>query len=81
MAKVTIQDIAKELNLSRNTVSKAINNTGILAESTKQLILKKAAEMGYKTFLQEEPQDERKAKGGSFYRGIPFRFPLFNKNA
>lgn len=64
MAKVTIQDIAKELNLSRNTVSKAINNTGILADSTKQLILKKAAEMGYKTFLQEEPQDERKAKGG-----------------
>ena len=27
--KVTIQDIANELQLSRNTVSKAINNTGI----------------------------------------------------
>ena len=26
--KVTIQDIANELQLSRNTVSKAINNTG-----------------------------------------------------
>ena len=29
--KVTIQDIANELQLSRNTVSKAINNTGVLA--------------------------------------------------
>ena len=28
--KVTIQDIANELQLSRNTVSKAINNTGVL---------------------------------------------------
>ena len=32
--KVTIQDIADSLGLSRNTVSKALNNTGILAEET-----------------------------------------------
>ena len=32
--KVTIQDIADELQLSRNTVSKAINNTGVLADAT-----------------------------------------------
>ena len=30
MKKVTIQDIAEKLNLSRNTVSKALNNTGII---------------------------------------------------
>ena len=48
--KVTIQDIADELGLSRNTVSKAINNTGVLAEATKERILRKAMEMGYKTF-------------------------------
>ncbi len=48
--KVTIQDIADALGLSRNTVSKAINNTEGLAESTKQLILDKAVEMGYKQF-------------------------------
>ena len=48
--KVTIQDIADALGLSRNTVSKAINNTGILADATKEKILQKAMEMGYKTF-------------------------------
>ena len=49
-AKVTIQDIADALGVSRNTVSKAINNTGILADSTRDKVLKKAAEMGYKQF-------------------------------
>lgn len=48
--RVTIQDIADELGVSRNTVSKAINNTGILADATKEKVLRKAAEMGYKQF-------------------------------
>lgn len=60
--KVTIQDIANELQLSRNTVSKAINNTGTLADATREKILRKAAEMGYKQFaylplFQEEPKE------------------------
>lgn len=49
-ARVTIQDIADALGVSRNTVSKAINNTGILADTTREKVLKKAAEMGYKQF-------------------------------
>lgn len=48
--RVTIQDIADELGVSRNTVSKAINNTGILADATRERILQKAVEMGYKQF-------------------------------
>ena len=48
--RVTIQDIADALGLSRNTVSKAINNTGVLADATRDRILKKAMEMGYKQF-------------------------------
>lgn len=48
--RVTIQDIADALGVSRNTVSKAINNTGILADSTREKILQKAIEMGYKQF-------------------------------
>ena len=45
-----MQDIADALGISRNTVSKAINNTGILADSTREKVLKKAVEMGYKQF-------------------------------
>lgn len=48
--KVTLQDIADALGVSRNTVSKAINNTGILAEATREKVLSKAIEMGYKEF-------------------------------
>ena len=50
MKKVTIQDIADELGISRNTVSKAINNADGIAEATRAKILQKAAEMGYKQF-------------------------------
>ena len=38
--KVTMQDIADALGFSRNTVSKAINNTGVISPTTKELILK-----------------------------------------
>ena len=48
--KVTIQDIADALGISRNTVSKAINNSDGLADSTREKILQKAIEMGYKQF-------------------------------
>lgn len=48
--RITLQDIANELGISRNTVSKAINNTGSISEKTKNKILQKAAEMGYKQF-------------------------------
>ena len=49
-SRVTMQDIADALGLSRNTVSKAINHTGVIAESTRDLILRKAVEMGYRQF-------------------------------
>ncbi len=48
--RITIQDIADELGLSRNTVSKALNNSAGLAEATRTRIIQKAMEMGYKQF-------------------------------
>lgn len=59
--RVTIQDIADALGLSRNTVSKAINNTGVLADATKEKILRKAMEMGYKTFSYMDSRSESSA--------------------
>lgn len=57
--RVTLQDIADELGLSRNTVSKAINNTGVLAESTRERVLRKAQEMGYKQFSYMEFREDK----------------------
>lgn len=53
--RITIQDIADSLGVSRNTVSKAINNTGVLADATRDKILQKAAELGYKQFSYSPP--------------------------
>ena len=50
MKRVTIQDIADELGISRNTVSKAINNADGLAPATRERIIQKAIDMGYKQF-------------------------------
>lgn len=58
--RVTIQDIADALGISRNTVSKAINNTGILADATRDKVLKKAMEMGYKQFSYVTMTDANK---------------------
>ncbi len=64
--KVTMQDIADALGLSRNTVSKAINNTGVIAENTKDLILKKAAEMGYRNLsVQNIASSQSQSSSGS----------------
>ena len=69
MKKVTIHDIADELGVSRNTVSKAINNADGLAEATRERILQKAIEMGYKQFsyIKEQtrvsPEQEAPGKG------------------
>ena len=48
--RVTIQDIADELGLSRNTVSKALNGAEGLADATREKIIEKAMDMGYKQF-------------------------------
>lgn len=69
MRRVTIQDIADELGMSRNTVSKAINNADGLADATRKKILEKAVEMGYKQFSYVKahsgvlPQGEAPLKG------------------
>lgn len=47
MKKVTIQDVARALDLSRNTVAKALNNSETVAYETRYMVIKKAYEMGY----------------------------------
>lgn len=48
--KVTVQDIADAMGLSRNTISKALNNHPQIPEGTKKRVIQKAAEMKYKNY-------------------------------
>ena len=49
MKKVTLQDIADELGISRNTVSKAMNNSEGIAASTRDKILQKPSNIREKS--------------------------------
>lgn len=46
--KITMQDIADACGLSRNTVSKVFNGRGSVPEATRQQVLEKARQMGYR---------------------------------
>jgi LacI family transcriptional regulator len=48
--KVTIQDIADALGISRNTASKALNGNETLPAETRNKVIKKAIELKYKQF-------------------------------
>ena len=48
--RVTLQEIADALGLSRNTVSRALNNTGNVSPETRNKICQTALSMGYKQF-------------------------------
>lgn len=63
-SRVTAQDIADELGLSRNTVSKAFNGTGSISDETKERILKKAIELGYKqyAYMDSKPLNDQISK-------------------
>ncbi|RPD96001.1 LacI family transcriptional regulator [Aureibaculum marinum] len=49
--KVTIHDIAKALDINSSTVSRALNDSPRVTKKTKEKILNKAKEMGYKRNL------------------------------
>lgn len=47
MKRVTVRDIAKQLNIAQGTVSKALGNKAGVSPELRQTILKAAEEMGY----------------------------------
>ncbi|ADQ07974.1 transcriptional regulator, LacI family [Caldicellulosiruptor hydrothermalis 108] len=51
--EVTLEDIAKKLNISKNAVSVALSNKPGVSEKTRQLVLQTARELGYK-FKEKE---------------------------
>ena len=67
--RVTMQDIANACGLSRNTVSKVFNGRGSVPQSTKEIIIKKAEELGYGSPVESAPASPyapgEKQSGGS----------------
>lgn len=55
LRRVTIQDIADECGVSRNTVSKIFNGRGTVSPATRQMVLDKAREMQYIPAAGPEP--------------------------
>ena len=55
----TIQDIADKLNISKGTVSKALNNAPDISETLQKQILETAVELGY-TKLRRYKNAQRK---------------------
>ena len=53
--KVTIQDIADSLGLSRTTVSKVLNGSPAVSDATRALVLNKAKELNYRVLPQSAP--------------------------
>lgn len=68
MKKVTIQDIAANLGLSRNTVAKALNG-GEVSAQTRQMVVQKALQMGYAKLddelVEEVKNNTRKMNEGT----------------
>lgn len=68
MKKVTIQDIAKEMGLSRNTVAKALSH-GAVAPETRAAVVQKAWQMGYAKLTyetcKEMEEQHKKEQGGT----------------
>ena len=68
MKRITIQDIADELHLSRNTVAKALSDGNVSVE-TRTEVVQKAYQMGYskldEKLLEEVQESVKKKNSGS----------------
>lgn len=56
LKRITMQQLADACGLSRNTVSKVFNGRGTVPDATRQMVMKKAKELGYYTGIQEETE-------------------------
>jgi LacI family transcriptional regulator len=63
MNKTTLKDVAKELNLSINTVSRALRDMPDIKDETKQKIRAAAEKMGYRTNLAASMLRTHRSRG------------------
>ncbi|MDR1636558.1 MAG: LacI family DNA-binding transcriptional regulator [Treponema sp.] len=71
--RITMQDIADSLGLSRNTVSKALNGNPAVPASTRKMVIQKAASLGYKNYAaagQEQIGGSNKGGTIAFFASV-----------
>lgn len=78
-SKVTMQDIADRLNLSKNSVSQALTGKSGVSETTRQLIIETAEQMGY-VYGKEKKRRQPDAPGGGSIALIASDFAFSQKN-
>lgn len=71
---VTIKDIGKAVGMSHATVSRALNDSSLVSEATRQLVQKVAREMGYR------PDNAARTLRGSTSNLIGFVLPDIRNN-
>lgn len=76
MKKVTMQDIADRLNITKNSVSQALGNKNGVAEQTKLAVFKMADELGYK-YKREIAREVVKEKFALLATSLPFLSAVF----
>lgn len=59
MGKVTIQNIARDLGLSRNTVSMALRGNELVAPRTREMVMRYAKQTGYVADSEPEGEERR----------------------
>ncbi len=63
--KVTVQDIADALKLSRTTVSKVLNHSPAVSDATRAIVLDKARELGYHAWNQPKAALQEQASASN----------------
>lgn len=76
MKKVTMQDIADRLNITKNSVSQALGNKNGVSEQTKLAVFKMADELGYKykREIAREVVKEKICAFSNFFRPFAAQF-------
>lgn len=64
-AKVTMQDIADRLHLSKNSVSQALTGKGGVSEETRKLVIETAEQMGYVYGKGRRGRPDKTTSGGT----------------
>lgn len=78
--KVTMQDIADYLQISKNSVSQALSGKGGVSEETRKLIMQTADELGYvytgNRKRSSDQEDEEESTGSIALVATDFAFSM-----